>query len=315
LCALVIFYNKHQKSVKNRKEESFLLTKKNLLRIKTEHDTLIEKCDKEDQRAQNVLKLYEIIKEITHALDQNELIKLFVDALSRIENIEDVSVSWKEEEKKDYHLYEYRGDKNGKIYVHVKCQDRRILSQFPYIFSQFSILMERSILYEKLQKISITDSLTSLANRRYFMYRYEEEFKRSKRMHLKFSLIMIDVDNFKLLNDTKGHMVGDMVLREVSNILKDNVRDIDFVARYGGEEFIIILPETDKSSAVYAAERIREKISVKNIKAYDENIKITLSFGVSSFPENASSLDMLLEVADKALYQSKNQGKNKVSFF
>ena len=109
--------------------------------------------------------------------------------------------------------------------------------------------------------------------------------------------------------------IGDVVLREVAKMLIENVREIDFVARYGGEEFALILTETSKDAAIMVAKRIVERVANAKIKAFDENVQITVSIGLASFPENTAKSDMLIEIADKALYQAKSSGRNTVSWF
>ncbi|MDO8488781.1 MAG: GGDEF domain-containing protein, partial [Candidatus Omnitrophota bacterium] len=130
--------------------------------------------------------------------------------------------------------------------------------------------------------------------------------------HLSF--LMIDIDNFKQFNDRYGHLVGDAILRKVSKIINETVRQIDFIGRYGGEEISIVLTETDRDQANFAAERIRQAIATPTIKVYDEEIKVTVSIGVSNFPDNAMNMQDLIELADQALYLAKETGKNKVCF-
>ena len=165
-------------------------------------------------------------------------------------------------------------------------------------------------MYETVEALAITDSLTGLYTRRYFFERLNEELNRSKKYGLRFSFLMIDIDDFKKCNDTHGHLVGDVILKDVSRIIKEGVREIDLVARYGGEEFSIILPETDKNGAMLAAERVRKKIDENVFKAYDEILKVTVSIGVSVYPEDGSDAGEIVERADKALYAAKNSGKN-----
>jgi len=132
---------------------------------------------------------------------------------------------------------------------------------------------------------------------------------------------MLDIDHFKVYNDTFGHLVGDVTLREVAKIIKESVRRVDLIARYGGEEFAIILPETTKQGGLEAAERIREAAACKRFKVYDEETRVTVSIGVASFPADMGHTlteyypDIPLELlqhADQALYQAKKEGRNRV---
>ncbi len=176
----------------------------------------------------------------------------------------------------------------------------------------------------RLLSLSIEDDLTKLYRHSYFHKRAEEEVNRCRRYNRVFSLLMIDIDNFKEINDAFGHLVGDEVLRRVARILKAGLRKVDIVARYGGEEFGILLPETDKSKAFIAAERIRARIEEEftktdNIKQIikdkfsdrKDSFKVRISIGVSSYRPNVEK-NQLIKEADEALYRAKAQGKNKV---
>ena len=164
---------------------------------------------------------------------------------------------------------------------------------------------------------SIKDPLTSLYNQGYFKFQLEREIENARRSKSKISLIMIDVDYFKNYNDLNGHPMGDKVLRNIGNILKNNTREGDLAARYGGEEFAIILINTKLKLAVQKAKQIRRAIS--EFKFEKEELQprgnLTISLGVASFPKEAKTAEELLDHADKALYKSKNSGRNKVTIF
>lgn len=166
-----------------------------------------------------------------------------------------------------------------------------------------------------LQYESITDSLTGLKNRRYFDQRLSEEIAQSKRYRLPLSLLLIDVDHFKRVNDTYGHQMGDEVLKNLSKVILEMVRDSDVVARYGGEEIAIITPNTDKAEAILLAERLRnivQKSTLASMDATQDVIQITISVGVSTLNFERMDKDILVEEADKALYEAKNLGRNRV---
>ncbi len=183
-----------------------------------------------------------------------------------------------------------------------------------------SVAIERSKFYQKteeLKRISITDSLTALLNRRYFQERMSEEIERSRRHHLPLSLIMLDVDDFKSVNDTLGHLVGDEVLKIVARCLRNCIRTIDVAARYGGEEFTVILPQTSKADAQIIAERICAEVyrlDLPFVKA-DQKLVLSVSLGLATYPEDAESLEDLVRNADIALYAAKSQGKNRVVIY
>lgn len=170
-----------------------------------------------------------------------------------------------------------------------------------------------------LYELAMVDGLTGLFVRRYFDARIEEEIERSRRYGTPFSVIMLDVDDFKKLNDTHGHLVGDRVLRAIANVVKGQMRGVDTAARYGGEEMAVILPRTEMVGAYNLAERIREAIAELRITTDDEEplvLAVTASFGISAFPESKAQDGVdLVRRADKALYRAKKTGKNRVELF
>lgn len=189
--------------------------------------------------------------------------------------------------------------------------DRFILKPWNNEYFQlqmFEALQTHLLLCEKkqLQHLAITDTVTGLRNHRFFQENLKTEIERCQRHRRSLSLIMIDIDYFKNLNDELGHPVGDRALAKVANAIEEEVRAVDTVARYGGEEFAVILPETGIDQAYEVSERLRTKVSQIQI----ENSKnITISLGVTELRPDEDS-KTLIERADQALYQSKNQGRN-----
>lgn len=168
----------------------------------------------------------------------------------------------------------------------------------------------------QLQEIVKTDWLTSLYNHRHFHERILEEFNRAKRYKLPLSCTLVDIDNFKKVNDTYGHQAGDEVLKSMSNIFRESIRDVDFAARYGGEEFALVFPHTLLDVAEHICERLRKKIESEVFIFNQTKIKITISLGVSGTLENkTTSYDELIRFADEALYAAKAEGKNRVKVF
>jgi diguanylate cyclase (GGDEF)-like protein len=170
---------------------------------------------------------------------------------------------------------------------------------------------------EKYRRLSITDPLTGCYNRGYLSEHLPLEIKRAMRYEHPLSLIICDIDHFKKVNDTYGHLIGDEVLKKVVQWISQCIRNyVDWVARYGGEEFVIVLPETDAKGARSIAERLRRTISNRTIEAEEKLISITASFGVSGLDPHTShekiSLESLIEQADNYLYQAKQEGRNRV---
>jgi diguanylate cyclase (GGDEF)-like protein len=170
---------------------------------------------------------------------------------------------------------------------------------------------------EDLRKISITDPLTGLFNRRFLQERLTEEIERTKRHGHTLCLIVLDIDDFKNYNDTYGHLGGDEALKITAKLIHGSVRSIDIVARYGGEEFAVMLPITDVSAARSIAERIRSSIAGHYFpdQSFQMAAKLTVSLGIASFPRDADNLQELVGNADKALYQAKVGGKNRIAVF
>ena len=173
-------------------------------------------------------------------------------------------------------------------------------------------LLEKNREIEFLREQTTIDSMTSIHNYKGFCESISQELSRAKRYKRPLSLIFADIDHFKLVNDTFGHLAGDCALKAVAICLKNGLREADYLARYGGEEFAIILPESNMESAFLVAERLREKIESQHIVYKDKTISLTMSFGVACMPSNQDlSSDSLIKMADDALYKAKAQGRNR----
>jgi diguanylate cyclase (GGDEF)-like protein len=177
-----------------------------------------------------------------------------------------------------------------------------------------SLAMELKKINTQLRELSYRDGLTGLYNHRYFHEMMDREMSRAKRHCHVLSLVMLDIDNFKSINDTHGHPQGDEVLRSVSSILKKSIRACDTVFRYGGEEFSIMLPETDIQKARIVAERVRSEVEGTPVSCNGSTIKVTVSIGATIFyPDQPVDKSAILNRADSALYNSKMNGKNQIS--
>ena len=194
------------------------------------------------------------------------------------------------------------------------------IENMPYLYfdnfiiltNQFAIQLQKIILYKKIQEMAITDSLTEVSTRRYFLERFSEEIRRSMRRKTNLSFLMLDLDHFKEKNDSYGHLVGDVILKEIANVLKSSLREIDIIGRYGGEEFGIVLTGIGREGSLQVAERLRSGIEHVVFTAYDETVSTTVSIGISVFPDDGVDRNSLIESADRALYKAKAQGRNRV---
>ena len=188
-----------------------------------------------------------------------------------------------------------------------------IFTVFAYTFTYIIKYIIKSRDFEHQYKLATTDGLTELYNHRYFQEQIRMMVENSKRYEASFSLIIIDIDYFKKFNDNFGHQSGDAVLKQVAQTLKRNVRATDIVCRYGGEEMSVLLPNSNADEAYSTAQKICERVANKKFKLANGNdASVTISLGVSTFPNDGESAEQLIENADKRLYDAKNSGRNQV---
>jgi len=178
--------------------------------------------------------------------------------------------------------------------------------------SQASVAIENAELYKQVHRLSLTDGLTGLSNRRHFFDVAKVEFERTRRHGRPLSVAMFDIDRFKDLNDRWGHLAGDAVLREVARRVRDSVRAIDVTARYGGEEFVVLMPETDLAEALLVAERACRRVGESPVVEGGVTVATTVSVGVAEINEECASIEEVLKCADQALYAAKAAGRNRV---
>jgi diguanylate cyclase (GGDEF)-like protein len=161
----------------------------------------------------------------------------------------------------------------------------------------------------QLWDMAVTDSLTGLYVRRYFMVKLQEELHRAERYNNILSIVMADLDRFKNINDTYGHDAGDRVLKAIGKFLQQNIRDVDVIARYGGEEFVLMIPEAANDAAHSLSERLRKNLSEMKIEDFPP---ITISLGIATYPYDGADPEELIKKADAAMYAAKRAGRNQV---
>ena len=311
--------------LKNILDKEFLKIQNNYILLKKEYEGTIQedtklKADNAvlERSTEENIALYDITKDICKTLDEDKILAIFREHLSKYIKTGDCKFL---KSDADISLYDNSNvlplaiNKQSLGYLivdDIKGEDR---DRFHILANQFLSGFKRALLYKRVQELTIIDSLTQVFNRRYFLERFYEELKRSKKFKLHFCFLMVDIDHFKNYNDNYGHLVGDAILKEIAGTIKENIRLIDMVGRYGGEEFCVILTETDKEGARLAAERIRQAIDAKEIKVYDEKLKATVSIGAASFPADSRQSQALIENADSALYLAKQRGRNRVCLY
>lgn len=188
------------------------------------------------------------------------------------------------------------------------------LGMFTILANQAAISIRNIQLHEATATMAVTDSVSGLFTHGYFQDNLEKEFQRCKYANLPLSLLILDVDHFKRINDTYGHPQGDAILRQLGGVIKSVTRATDIVCRYGGDEFTVTLSETNRIGAVLVAERVRRAVEEYEFVSGGKVLHISVSGGVASFPEDIATKKELIEKADQALYEAKKQGRNRICF-
>ncbi|MCF7916485.1 MAG: GGDEF domain-containing protein [Candidatus Omnitrophica bacterium] len=294
--------------------EQFQLRKKELTnqvsKLKTEENGLCAKIDGFDRKTNQLFVFYDTTRLISTLFDRKEMISAFIEKINLLQEVDRISLS----PLQGANCHRFKINQKGD-YLYLDTKSADVFGLFPLFAKLLSVSLERMSLYGRLQELSIRDHLTGVYNRRFFQKRVEEEFLRSEKLKNKLSFLMLDIDDFKKVNDTYGHLTGDAVLKRCASLILEGVREIDFVGRLGGEEFGILLTDTDKAGAIMVSERICSRISQEKMKVFDESLSITVSIGISTYPSNTIYLDLFTEIADKALYRAKASGKDRVSWF
>jgi len=178
------------------------------------------------------------------------------------------------------------------------------------VADQLTVAVNQARLFAKMEQLALTDELTGCFNRRWFEMQFERDLQMASRMRQPLSLIILDLDNFKEINDAAGHETGDLALRLLADSVRANLREVDTAVRYGGDEFVVILPQANIQGALIVAERLRSRVGQIEVPGFG---RLSASLGLATFPVHGSSRDTLIHAADRALYSSKELGRNRVS--
>jgi diguanylate cyclase (GGDEF)-like protein len=177
-----------------------------------------------------------------------------------------------------------------------------------------AIALENAIHVQRIHELTITDDVTSLYNARHLNFVLETEIYRSNRYHYEFSLVFLDLDHFKEVNDTYGHLIGSKLLCELAEVIRGSLRMIDYAFRYGGDEFVVLLPQTSKDSATVVARRLQQRMNeTVFLPAEGLNLRVTASLGVATFPLDATTKAEMIRLADEAMYLVKNTSRNNIA--
>jgi len=236
--------------------------------------------------------------EISHALMDNN--RTVFEQCKTVTAVERIGILQSEEDRYFWSVKVPLFDENGKVYA---------------LLGMSTDITERKLLEDKLQQLAMMDGLTGLYNRRHFLELAKKEVRRARRYSQKMGFLMVDIDHFKVINDSYGHACGDRALQEFARVVEGAVREADIVARYGGEEFVVALPETSLPGSGILAERIRAAVeAIEVISDNNEVVRFTTSIGGTHLLDENDDAEKALSRADKALYEAKSSGRNQVIF-
>lgn len=307
--------------LEQRADEDVLAAKDVYGKIIEQKDKTQAEKAKLEREAMQIFTLYDMTKEITRHSDEQDAFNIFRRKLKENVNFEDCQLAKDVEEvfkgglPGEYTVFILKSKEEKLGVLLYKGLDPKDNEKFAILAHQFALALRRLKLYKEIETLAITDGLTGVYTRRYFTERFDEEIKRSFLRKSNLAFLMIDADHFKMINDQHGHLTGDMTLKEIANIIQENVREIDIVGRFGGEEFCVVLPDTDLEGSRVVAERIRKSAEERVVKAYDNTLRLTLSIGLAVYPSDGKFVEELMDKADWALYRAKSQGRNCVVTF
>ncbi len=286
------------------------------------HTRLLKKTAEQDRQMTMEEVCSRLIQQLPRSLDINELLQIFADETALLVSFDAVSFS-REDGSIGYatapqarHKANYRLEVAG-IYLGDVCFSRSRafangeLIRLEAALSTLGFPLRNALLYREALNAARIDALTQVGNRHALNQALQTEVVVAERYEQPFSILIIDIDHFKSINDTHGHLIGDQVLRAVAKNLQDKLRRSDAVFRYGGEEFVVLLRNTDVNGASFIAERLRQAVECAAVRGSQTNISVTISTGIAAF-ENGLNQAALLDRADKALYQAKQTGRNRV---
>ncbi len=312
---LILFWNRWNQVQKEHAglEQRLRRLKESVVQLQAEWQQRKQTLQEREEAIQKILGLYDLSKRFLATLDMEEGLRVLGEFLGTwIPQMND-------QERAEYleRLRLQMGQREGAMHNLVEApaaveEHPNLRERWGIVRGQLTLGLQRISLYTQVQESALHDGLTGLLGRRHFRQRFEEEVERAIRRGTQLAFLMVDIDDFKRVNDTYGHLVGDVVLREVAAIIQHSVREMDLVGRYGGEEFSVVLPEAALELGVQIAERIRQVIERTAIQAYDERVTVTVSVGAAFLPEDAASADKLIERADQAMYEAKRAGRNRV---
>ena len=312
---LILFWNRWNQVQKEHAglEQRIHRLKESVVQLQSEWQQRKRALHDQEEAIQKILGLYDLSKRFLATLDMEEGLRVLGEFLGtwipqmndqeRAEYLERLRLQMGQREEAMHNLVEAP----AAVEAHPNLRER-----WSIVRGQLTLGLQRISLYTQVQESALHDGLTGLLGRRHFRQRFEEEVERARRRGTRLAFLMVDIDDFKKVNDNYGHLVGDVVLRDISAIMQHSVREMDMVGRYGGEEFSVALPEATRELGVQIADRIRQTIERKTIQAYDERIQVTVSVGVAFLPEDAASAEKLIERADQAMYEAKRAGRNRV---
>lgn len=252
-------------------------------------------------------KRKDIIDCIEYPLHKEDILCLFKEYLTKKQ------LSFGEEQIQNLLIYKiYSNNYEYAILVEYGKEYEEVLSDLNFFIDETKIGFIRAILFSEIEEMSRIDGLTELYLRRYFLQRLENEILRAERYNTNFSLVMIDVDFFKKINDNYGHLVGDFVLKNLAEVIKEMVGKQGICCRWGGEEFLILIPYQSLNSVKDLIEELRKKVETMDFQYEDKIIKITISCGISYFPLAGKDIETLINEADRKMYKAKQSGRNKV---